>query len=293
MKKIFKTGLKKSRENIIKAFSFLSGKSNFNESDISDFEDFLISSDIDLDTVDFIIKEIRNNAEKDISLSDSVKNGIKKSIPEVALGDPSKVTMLVGVNGTGKTTFCAKYSKYLIDNKKKVLLVAADTYRAAAYEQIQYWSSKYKIECVANSEKKDPSSVIFDALNSKAAKAADKIIIDSAGRLHSSVNLMKELKKMSNVIQKFDFGSQNLISVDAITGKNALNQVKLFNEYLKIDGIVLNKMDGTARGGIAISILKKYKIPICFLGLGEKIEDIAPFDIDAFLDNLVGQNEKN
>ena len=293
MKNIFSKGLKKSRSSILQAFSYISGKSTLNSLDIERFEEMLIQADIDLETIDIIVDELKEKQSQELPILERVKNGIRRSTPKIPPLKPSKITMLVGVNGSGKTTFCAKYAKRLTDKGKKVLLIAADTYRAAAHEQIQYWGESYGIECIANLNKKDPSSVIFDALNSNAAKDSDNVIIDSAGRLHNSVNLMKELRKMSGVIKKFDYSCQNLISIDAIMGKNALNQIRLFDEYIDIDGIILNKMDGTAKGGIAISIIRKYEKPICFLGLGEKIDDIATFDMDLFLETLLNENEEN
>jgi len=287
----FRESLKKSREGILKAFSYISGKSELSSSDLEKFEELLIESDMDLETIDHIVDETKSFQKKESTLTDSIRSAIKEGLPPLRSIGPSKVTMLVGVNGTGKTTFCAKYAKYLTAANNKVLVIAADTYRAAAYEQIKNWSDRYGFECIANLSKKDPSSVIFDALESKSAKEVDNIIIDSAGRLHNSVNLMKELRKMSSVIQKFDYTYNNLITIDSNTGKNALDQIKLFNDYVDIDGVVLNKIDGTAKGGIAISIIKKNNIPICFLGSGESNEDISIFDIDVFIDSLIEESE--
>ena len=290
---IFHKSLKKSREGILKALSYISGEVDIKSSDLEKFEELLIESDMDLGTISYIIEDVKSLKKGERSLVENIKNLIKKSLPVLDDLPLSKVTMFVGVNGTGKTTFSAKYAKYLTDINKKVVIVAADTYRAAAYEQIKSWSDRYGVECLANLEKRDPSSVIFDALNSKIAKEADCVIIDSAGRLHNSINLMKELRKMSTVIQKFNYTYTNLITIDSTTGKNALDQIELFNEYIDINGVVLNKIDGTAKGGIAISIIKKHEIPICFLGVGESIDDISLFNINLFIDSLVGGDEEN
>jgi len=285
---MLRNSLKKSKIGILKAFSFISGKKSIDTSDLEKFEELLIESDMDLETVDLLLDNARGLSVSDSCQQYNFKKTIKENLPNISPITNSKVTMIVGVNGTGKTTFCAKYAKYLTDLDKKVLIIAADTYRAAAYEQITTWSNNYGFKCIGNPDKKDPSSVIFDSLSSEFAKEADSIIIDSAGRLHNSINLMKELRKMSRVIQKFEYTYRNLISIDANTGKNALDQINLFQEYLSINGVVLNKVDGSAKGGIGISIIKKNNVPICFLGSGESIDDISLFDMDMFLESILG-----
>ena len=286
---MLRNSLKKSKIGILKAFSFISGKKSIDTSDLEKFEELLIESDMDLETVDLLLDNARSLSASDSNQKYNFKKTIKENLPDISPITDSKVTMIVGVNGTGKTTFCAKYAKYLTDLGKKVLIIAADTYRAAAYEQISTWSNNYGFKCIGNPDKNDPSSVIYDSLSSQFAKEADSIIIDSAGRLHNSINLMKELRKMSSVIQKFEYTYRNLISIDANTGKNALDQINLFKEYLSINGVVLNKVDGSAKGGIGISIIKKNNVPICFLGSGESIDDISLFDMDIFLESILGE----
>ena len=287
---MLRNSLKKSKIGILKAFSFISGKKSIDTSDLEKFEELLIESDMDLETVDLLLDNARSLSASDSNQKYNFKKTIKENLPNISPITDSKVTMIVGVNGTGKTTFCAKYAKYLTDLGKKVLIIAADTYRAAAYEQISTWSNNYGFKCIGNPDKNDPSSVIYDSLSSHFAKEADSIIIDSAGRLHNSINLMKELRKMSSVIQKFEYTYRNLISIDANTGKNALDQINLFKEYLSINGVVLNKVDGSAKGGIGISIIKKNNVPICFLGSGESIDDISLFDMDIFLESILGES---
>ena len=287
---MLRNSLKKSKIGILKAFSFISGKKSIDTSDLEKFEELLIESDMDLETVDLLLDNARSLSASDSNQKYNFKKTIKENLPNISPITDSKVTMIVGVNGTGKTTFCAKYAKYLTDLGKKVLIIAADTYRAAAYEQISTWSNNYGFKCIGNPDKNDPSSVIYDSLSSQFAKEADSIIIDSAGRLHNSINLMKELRKMSSVIQKFEYTYRNLISIDANTGKNALDQINLFKEYLSINGVVLNKVDGSAKGGIGISIIKKNNVPICFLGSGESIDDISLFDMDMFLESILGES---
>ena len=185
-------------------------------------------------------------------------------------------------------------AKILSKNKGfKVCIIAGDTYRAAAREQIYSWCENEKIDIIVNKEKKDPSSVIYEALASNGSKKYDKIIVDTAGRLQNSLNLMNELNKINNVISKFDESHENWIALDAVSGQNTISQVESFNKFLPINGIVINKIEGSAKGGFLISILKKYQIPVKFIGTGENIEDIREFSLELYLKGLFGEDEKN
>ena len=199
----------------------------------------------------------------------------------------AKVLLLVGVNGTGKTTTSAKLSNYYKNKSFKTMLVGADTYRAAAVKQLSLWSQKLGVKFISNEFTKDPASIVYDALNSGLNDGYNKIIIDTAGRLHNSINLMQELEKLYNVANKFNEKVKVMLVIDCNIGQNGINQAMDFNKFLPIDSLVLTKMDGTARGGIALSMMNKLNIPIDFIGVGENVDDLVPFDLDAYLRGLV------
>ena len=295
MNNIFKS-LKKTRKNIANALSFVSGKKYLTPKEIDEFEELLILSDIDIDIVDEILSSLEEKINKEINLSIFISDKIKESIASNSYnceGRSGRVLNIVGVNGAGKTTFCAKIAKLYKNKGLKVCIVAGDTYRAAAREQIHSWCENEKIDIIINKDKKDPSSIIYEALASNDSKKYDKIIIDTAGRLQNSSNLMNELNKINNVISKFDESHENWIALDAVSGQNTISQVENFNKFLPIDGIVVNKMEGSAKGGFLISILKKYQIPIKFIGTGENIEDIREFNLELYLKGLFEEDEKN
>jgi len=200
------------------------------------------------------------------------------------------VIMIVGVNGSGKTTSIAKVAKHYHDENKKVLLIAADTYRAAAVDQLELWAKKIGVDVVKSKQGSDPSSVVFDGLAAAKARDVDVVIIDTAGRLHTKTNLMQELEKIKRVSNKVIEGSPNetLLVVDATTGQNGVDQAKIFNSYTPISSIFLTKLDGSAKGGIVLSIQKELKVPIKWIGVGEKLEDITDFDATKFIDDLLG-----
>ncbi|MDC1050995.1 signal recognition particle-docking protein FtsY [Candidatus Marinimicrobia bacterium] len=194
---------------------------------------------------------------------------------------------MVGVNGSGKTTSTAKLAQYFKQKSKKITLVAADTYRPAAIEQLKIWADRININVISNLNTSDPASIAFDGAKSGINKKHDHIIIDTAGRLHTSKNLMNELSKIYRVVSKLSDEITVCLSIDGNTGQNGLKQVEEFNKYLPIDNIILNKMDGTAKGGIVLSILNNLSLPISFLGYGEQYDDFDEFDIDKYLDILI------
>jgi len=196
--------------------------------------------------------------------------------------------MMVGVNGVGKTTTIGKLANYFKSKGKSVMVAAADTFRAAAKEQLSVWADKNGVRIVKGEEGTDPSSVVYDAVSSAISRKTDVLIIDTAGRLHNKSNLMEELKKMNRVLcREFDENNiYNFIVIDAITGQNALSQVKAFDEAINIDGVVLTKLDGTAKGGIAITLSKDYSIPIAFIGVGEGMDDLQEFDSEKFVNAI-------
>jgi fused signal recognition particle receptor len=196
--------------------------------------------------------------------------------------------MVVGVNGVGKTTTIGKLAAQLIENKKRVLLVAADTFRAAAVEQLEIWAERVGAEIVRHKGKADPSAVAFDGMQAALSREIDVVIIDTAGRLHTKVNLMEELKKIRRTVAKHvpDGPHETLLVLDATTGQNAISQAQLFHEAIGVTGIALTKLDGTAKGGVVVGICHSLGIPLDYIGLGEKVDDLQPFDADAFMKAL-------
>ena len=289
--KIFKktfNSLFKSKENIRETFSKVLSFSKLSDNDIEQIENCLLSADVGWELTDQIISNLKNSSSKD-SWEKILINTIKKTIKEVdkKAKELNRIILIIGVNGSGKTTCSAKIAKYLKDKNKKVSLVGADTYRAAAVEQLQIWSQRMKIDFISNPNTSDPASIAYDGSNSGISNNHDHIIIDTAGRLHTSKNLMMELEKIYRVVNKLSDEITVCISIDGNTGQNAINQVKEFNKYLPIDNIILNKMDGTARGGIALAIINSLSIPISFLGVGETYNDLLEFDLDYYLESLI------
>ena len=283
--------LKKTRTSFFNAISVITGKKKLDASIIDDFEEKLLLCDIGYEVCHEIIAKIKKSISANVSVEELIKGVIENFLSDVCFESRnSKVVMISGINGTGKTTSCAKLANYYNKRDKKVLVVAADTFRAAAEEQILFWCADNKIDCFQKKEVKDPSAIIFECLKECSDLNYDKIIIDTAGRLHTSINLMNEVNKMERVIEKFELNYDSWISIDSTLGKNSINQIDFFKNYLKINGIILNKMDGSAKGGVAIPIMKKYNIPVKFTGIGEKIDDIEAFDLNKYLDGLL--NEK-
>jgi len=280
--------ISETRNKIKESFSTIFSFSNLTQKDIHEIEECLLSSDISWALTEQIIDEIKNNKEKFTSWQELLVSSINKSInfndnyPEL-----KKIIIIVGINGSGKTTTAAKLAKYFVDNNKNVTLVAADTYRAAAIEQLKIWAERINIDFISNSKTSDPASISFDGANSGLNKKQDHIIIDTAGRLHTSKNLMLELEKVFRVVGKLSDEISVCMTLDANVGQNGIKQVQEFGKYLPISNIILNKMDGTAKGGIALSIIKSLSIPISFLGIGEKYDDLIPFNFKKYIESLI------
>ena len=285
--------LKKTRDSLFNAVSLITGKKKLDNFTIDKFEEKLLLCDIGFDVTEEIISKLKKSIDSKIEIETLIKNTISDFLIDISFGeeDRSGIIMVSGINGTGKTTSCAKLAHYYKNINKKVLVIAADTFRAAAKEQILFWCSENNIECFDMPNSKDPSSIIFEGLKYCKTSNYDKIIIDTAGRLHTSANLMNELNKMERVIEKFEDSYDSWISIDSTSGKNAINQISVFQKHLKISGIILNKMDGSAKGGAAIPIMKEYNIPVKFIGTGEKIDDIETFNLDSYLEGFF--DEKN
>lgn len=265
---------------------------------LEELEETLIMADAGVDVTELIIEELRKQAKIDkISSGDQVRTLLMKIIADKMSNDnislkintrPS-VIMVIGVNGTGKTTTCAKLAKFLHDSGKEVLLAAGDTFRAAASEQLDIWAKRIDIEIVKHREGGDPAAVLFDAIAAAKARGKDVIVCDTAGRLHNKKHLMDELSKMSRVIDREmpDADKEFLLVIDATTGQNAINQAKEFADSTGLTGIVLTKLDGTARGGMAIGVLHQLGIPIKFVGLGEGADDFDIFSPEDYAKGLL------
>tara|TARA_B100000614_G_C14551855_1_gene494255 strand:+ start:2065 stop:2955 length:891 start_codon:yes stop_codon:yes gene_type:complete len=283
-------GLKKTRNKLVNTFSKLHGKKYLNDDEINDLEDILYQSDLGLDLVERIINSFKNiTLSNNENWEDKFLELIKKNIRynKNINCDDYEIILVVGVNGTGKTTTSAKLANHYKNKGNKVYLVGADTFRAAAVEQLKVWAEKINVKYISNPNTKDPASIVFDGIKSGLKDSCDKIIIDTAGRLHNSINLMQELKKIYNICQKFEKKVNVVLTIDSNVGQNGINQALDFNRYIPINSLILTKMDGTARGGIAISLINKLDLDVDFIGIGENIEDLIPFDLDIFLKGLI------
>ncbi|MBQ3046784.1 MAG: signal recognition particle-docking protein FtsY [Clostridia bacterium] len=290
-----KAVLSKTRDGISKKLTELFAKNKLGEEFYEELEDILISSDVSVKTTMEIVDEIRDIAVKEkCKDKDYVIELLKTELFDTLnYADPLEIKtpaiiMIVGVNGVGKTTTIGKLANKFVQEKKSVTIAAADTFRAAAADQLTVWADRAKVRIIKHSEGADASAVVFDAIDSAKAKNTDILIVDTAGRLHVKANLMEELKKMDRVIKREypDANYYKLIVLDATTGQNAYNQVEVFNEAVGLDGIILTKLDGTAKGGFIISLSYELEIPVCYVGTGEKIDDIEDFDAEEFVDAL-------
>ena len=292
--------LKRTREAISRKFDLILSGGELNEDFFEELEDVLISCDIGAKASIEIVEELRIYARKNKirnanDVKQALKEILKKSFDEI---QPSKfnnclfktpaIVSVIGVNGVGKTTSLGKLAYNLKKQKLDVCLVAADTFRAAAAEQLSLWANRANVRIIKHAEGADAGAVVYDGIASAKAKKTDALLIDTAGRLHTKENLMKELGKIDKIINKEypEANRYNLIVIDATTGQNAISQIEHFNEFMKLDGIILTKLDGTAKGGVVVSIVKTLKIPVYYVGVGESLEDIEEFDSNEFIDNL-------
>lgn len=296
-------GLSKTRNSIVNSIdSVFSAFSSIDEDLYEELEEILITSDIGVKTTMEILDNLRDEVkEKHIKepselrelLIQNLTNAMNIGENEYDFENKKSIILVIGVNGVGKTTTIGKLAGQYKSQGKKVVLAAADTFRAAASEQLVTWANRAGVDIVSSNEGADPGSVIFDAIASGKSKDADLIICDTAGRLHNKKNLMEELKKLDRIISK-EYGDahrENFIVLDATTGQNALEQAKQFKEVAEITGVILTKMDGTAKGGIAIAIQSELGIPVKFIGVGESIEDLQKFDSEKFIQALFTKDE--
>lgn len=278
-------------------------RSSIDESLWEELEELLISADTGMPTTTKLLNSLRERAKQEkikdgAGLKAALKQEMARMLKSGGVGPKpapqgTTVILVVGVNGVGKTTSIAKLAEFFRSQGQKVVLAAGDTFRAAAIEQLQTWGERTKSEVIAHQHGSDPGAVVFDAMNAAKNRGADVLIIDTAGRLHTKFNLMEELKKIRRVIQKVDAAAPHatVLVIDATTGQNGLAQARTFKEAADISGIFLTKLDGTAKGGIVLSIAQDMALPILFIGTGEKMDDIAPFDADDFLDSLFDEKE--
>lgn len=288
IKKTF-VGLKKTRNNIVNTLSKFHGKKYLDEEELEELEADLFQADLSYEIIDSIISNFKNKRfDEDATIEKEFISAIKNTITiDSRNNEDARIYIMVGVNGTGKTTTSAKLSNYYKNMSFKTMLVGADTYRAAAVNQLRLWSEKLNVKFISNEFTKDPSSIVYDALNSGIKDNFDKIIIDTAGRLHNSVNLMQELEKLYSVANKFNEKVKVILVVDSNVGQNGMSQAIDFNKFIPIDSLILTKMDGTAKGGVAISMINKLKLPIEFIGVGENVDDLVPFELDTYLKGLI------
>lgn len=293
-----KEGLTKTRENIVYGIdSVFNGFTSIDEDFYEELEEILIMGDIGVNATTSIVERLKQQVKeqrlKEPSeckqlLIDGIKEQMKVEDTAYDFENKQAVVMVIGVNGVGKTTSVGKLAGKLKDNGRKVLIAAADTFRAAAGDQLAEWARRADVDMIGGKEGTDPTSVVFDAVNAAKARHVDVLLIDTAGRLHNKKNLMQELNKMNRIIDREFPGvhRENFIVLDGTTGQNALVQAREFGNVADLTGIILTKMDGTAKGGIAVAIQSELKVPVKYIGVGEAIEDLQKFDSDEFVNAL-------
>lgn len=288
--------LKKTKANFSEKLRVLFSKNKLGDEFYEDLEEILIASDVSVTTAEEVVERVKSQAIaerlKDEEYVTKLLRGILTDMLQESEVEPPSypcVIMLVGVNGVGKTTTVGKLAHYFLSQGKTVTVAAADTFRAAASEQLAIWAERAKVRIVKHEEGSDPSAVIYDAISSAKAKKTDVVIIDTAGRLHVKENLMNELRKMDRVVTReypeADF--MKLLVLDATTGQNAVNQARVFDEAVELDGIVLTKLDGTAKGGFVFSLSSELSLPVLYAGVGEKMEDLEAFDSETFVEAIL------
>lgn len=298
-----KEGLTKTRNNIVSGIdSVFSGFSTIDEDFYEELEEILIMGDIGVNATEKILDTLRSRVKENHIkepekckelLIQSMKEQMKVEDTAYDFEKEQSVILVIGVNGVGKTTSVGKLAGILKDQGRKVLIAAADTYRAAAGEQLSEWAHRAGVDMIGGKEGADPASVVYDAVNAAKARGVDVLLCDTAGRLHNKKNLMEELKKIDRIIDREfpDAHRENLVVLDGTTGQNALNQAKEFGETADLTGIILTKMDGTAKGGIAVAIQSELNIPVKYIGVGETIEDLQKFDAEQFVNALFDVEE--
>ena len=299
------SGLSNTRDNIVAGFdSIFSGFSSIDDDFYEELEEILIMGDIGINATTSILEHLKEQvAEQHIKepsqckqlLIDSIKKQMQVESTEYEFENRKSVILVIGVNGVGKTTSVGKLAGKLKDQGKKVILGAADTFRAAAGEQLTQWANRAGVEIIGGQDGADPASVVYDAVAAAKARNADILICDTAGRLHNKKNLMEELRKIYRILEREypEAYLETLVVLDGTTGQNALSQARQFAEVANVTGIILTKLDGTAKGGIAVAIQSELDIPVKYIGVGESIDDLQKFDADAFVNALFDVEERS
>ena len=290
-----KDALKKTKDNVATKMRQLFLKNKIGDAFYDELEEILISADVSVRTAEEVVEEVReeaigNKIKDEAFVTDLLKDILEDILNEAPVPELTYpcVIMFVGVNGVGKTTTIGKVANWFVKQKKSVTIAAADTFRAAAIDQLEVWANRAKVRIVKHEDGSDPSAVIFDAVSSAKARGTDVVLVDTAGRLHVKENLMKELQKMDRVVTR-EYPEARFLKylvLDATTGQNAASQAKVFDEAVNLDGIVLTKLDGTAKGGFVFSLCGELKVPVVFAGVGEKIDDLERFDAEQFVEGF-------
>lgn len=305
--RLFKTKFQKLGSLLSKARFAIGGKikalfsKSRDDASFEEFEQLLFEADLGAKVASEMTEKVRKFLRKNPEASsDEILGYIEEELSAILppsfepkpLTAKPHIILIIGVNGSGKTTSIAKLAKHYQKQGKKVLLVAADTFRAAAIDQLATWAERLKTEVIRSMPKSDPASVVFDGITAAVARSYDVVLVDTAGRLHTKTDLMNELEKLKRVAQKVvdEAPHETLLVLDATTGQNALDQAEIFHRYTPIDGIILSKLDGTAKGGIVVAIQKELKIPVHWVGLGESVEDFAQFESKEFIQALLATN---
>ncbi|SMO46475.1 signal recognition particle-docking protein FtsY [Melghirimyces algeriensis] len=297
----FKSGLSKTSTSLVGAMDTVFRRSKIDEDLYEELEEILIAADVGVNATMEIVERLRTEVkERKVKEPEALKPLLSEILLEILKGeeeedigmntvdDDLSIILFVGVNGVGKTTTIGKLAHYYKEQGKKVVLAAGDTFRAGAIEQLEVWGDRVGVDVIRHQAGSDPAAVIFDGIQAARARGADILICDTAGRLQNKVNLMEELKKVHRVIGREVPGAphETLLVLDATTGQNAMKQAQIFNEATRVTGIVLTKMDGTAKGGIALAIRRELGVPVKWVGLGEKMDDLQPFDSEQFIHAL-------
>ncbi len=298
---LFRRGMSKTRGSFFGRISQLIGATEIDDETWEDIEALLLQADMGTATTMYVVDEVKERVQQQgVTTADGAQDVLKDILREIISAPPAldlegrnlSVILIVGVNGSGKTTSIAKLSNALKNDGRKVILAAADTFRAAAIDQLQTWGQRIDVPVIASEPNSDPGSVVFNATSAARARKMDTLIIDTAGRLHNNYNLMEELAKIKFVAQKTVHKAPHeiLLVLDGTTGQNALQQAKKFQEVVDVTGVIVTKLDGSAKGGMVFAIFNDLNLPVHYVGLGEGLEDLARFDPDAFIDSLFDEN---